>query len=235
MKNKLLGLLLLINGAAVGQSNPEVIRERVFPGKALYGFMNGGSDLYYEYGFEELVASEVNYMGEEFLVESYRMGSPEGALGIYSLQTFKCLRTDTLGRFDCLSQYQLQVVRGNQYVSIVFQSGSDVAREAADKLMNIYAPNAGDEEADIPQELAFLPKPYSNTVKLLKGPLAINNTYSDFLPWVKGMTGYSVWLAEWEGCVLFVLKDEEDFNTIKSRIPASSIIKTEGLSVLVRL
>jgi len=235
MKNILFGLLLLLNGVAFAQDRPEMVREREFLGKALYGFMNGGSDLYYEYGFEKLVAREVNYMGEEFIIENYAMGSAEDAFGIYSLHTFRCQRTDSLGGFDCQSQYQTQVVAGNQYVSIVFQSGTDAARDAADKLLNIYAPNPEEGKIEIPQELAFLPKPYSNTVKLLRGPLAINNTYSDFLPWVDGMTGYSVWLAEMEGCALFVLKNEDDFNTVKNRVPASDIIKTGDNFILVAL
>ena len=235
MKNILLCLLLMISNVAVAQNSPEVTRERQFTGTALYGFMNGGSDLFYEYGFDQLIAREVNYMGEEFFVENYRMRSPEDAFGIYSLHTFRCLRVDSLGGFDCQSQYQLQAVRGDEYVSIVFQSGSDAARLAADNLLNVYAPAHRDEKGDIRQELSSLPKPYSGAIKLLKGPIGVNNVYSDFLPWLNGMSGYSVWLAEGEGCVLFVLKDEDDFDTFKSRVPALSIIKEGDNSVLVKL
>ena len=235
MKHALLCLLILICSTVAAQNDPEITRERTFAGTALFGFMNGGSDLFYEYGFEQLVAREVNYMGEEFIVESYKMKSPEDAFGIYSLHTFRCLRTDSLGSFDCQSQYQLQAVRGDEYISIVFQSGTDAAKESADKLMDIYAPSGESSIANTPQELSSLPKPYSGTLKLLKGPIAINNVYSDFLPWIDGMDNYSVWLAEMEGYVLFVLKDEADYNTFKGRVPASSIISAENNSVLLRL
>jgi hypothetical protein len=235
MKNRLFCLLLMVSSVAAAQSNPEITRERTFVGTALYGFMNGGSDLFYEYGFDQLVAREVNYKGEEFIVENYRMKSTEDAFGIYSLHTFRCLRVDSLDRFECQSQYQLQAARGDQYISIVFQSGSDAARYAADELLNIYAPKQEDEKADILQELASFPKPYSGTVKMMRGPIAVNNIYSDFLPWLEGMSGYSVWLAEREGCALFVLKDASDFNTFKSRVSASSILKEGENSVLVKL
>ena len=235
MKNLLLSLLLMISNVAVAQKNPEVTRERTFIGTALYGFMNGGSDLFYEYGFDHLVAREVNYLGEEFVVESYHMKSHEDAFGIYSLHTFRCLRVDSLGSFDCQSQYQLQTAHGDQYISIVFQSGSDAARRAADELLNIYAPIEEVEKADVPQELTSFPKPYSGTIKMMRGPIAINNIYSDFLPWLEGLSGYSVWLAEREGSVLFVLKDGSDFGTFKSRVPASAILKEGENSILVKL
>ena len=223
--------LLIMVGSVVfaqnSQTKPEIIKEQLYIGKALYGFMNGGSDLYYEYGFEQLTAQEINYMEEEFVVERYKMEDPTGALGIYSVHVFRCLRVDTLNDFNCQSQYQLQAVNGDEYISIVYQSGSEAGKQEADKLMNIYISTSeiSTEKATIPQELSFLPKPYSGTLKLLKGPLAINNTYSDFLPWLDGLNGYSVWLAELEGVALFVLKDKADLNSFKKRVPDSSIFK----------
>jgi len=236
MRTILLCILLMVCYITVAQDKPEITKEQRYVGKALYGFMNGGSDLYYEYGFEQLTAQEMVYMGEEFSIERYKMVDPVGAFGIYSVHAFRCLRADTLDNFNCQSQYQLQAVDGDEYISIVFHSGSEKGKRAADELMHIFTSSkASSEKIAIPQELSSMPKPYSEALKLLGGPLAINNIYSDFAPWVDGMEDYSIWLAEMEGYVLFVLKDVSDMNTFKSRIPASNIIKTDNNSVMVRL
>ncbi|HNW48264.1 MAG TPA: hypothetical protein PKK88_00950, partial [Bacteroidales bacterium] len=42
-------------------SDIKITRERDFAGTALYGFMNGGSDLFLEYGFRDLKALEITY------------------------------------------------------------------------------------------------------------------------------------------------------------------------------
>src|SRR5215469_7216798 len=125
----LTSVILAIFCATSGFAQMEIKNERTFAGSALYGFMNGGADLYYEYGFKELVSREIVFKGEEFTVDIYTMETPLDAFGIYSIHAYKCLRADSLGRFDCQSKYQLQAVDGNDYVSIVFQSGSNAARK----------------------------------------------------------------------------------------------------------
>ena len=227
----------LLGGIIIAQEKPEAIKEQSYVGKALYGFMNGGSDLYYEYGFKHLTASEVKYRGEEFTVERYKMDSADGAFGIYSVHAFRCVRADTLNRFNCLSKYQLQEICGDEYISIVFQSGTERAAKEADELMQIYTSDLRDgaEKVAIPEEFLSQTAVRSSVLKLLKGPLAVNNIYSDFNPWVDGIEEYSVWLVEKEGYALFVLKNNADVELFKSRIPSPSIVRAEGLSVLVEL
>ena len=58
----------------------EVKRERVFTGEGLYGYMNGGADLYLEYGVYKLTARDLIYKGEEYMLEIYELPSPEDAL-----------------------------------------------------------------------------------------------------------------------------------------------------------
>ena len=228
---------LLLGFSVAAQEKPEVLKEKSYVGKALYGFMNGGSDLYYEYGFEHLIASEVKYKGEEFTIERYKMDNSSGAFGIYSIHAFKCLRADTLNNFNCLSKYQLQEVCGDEFISIVFHSGTEEAMKGAGELMDSCKSESENniEPVSIPSELPVWSGSRSGVLKLLKGPLAINNVYSDFSSWVDGVEDYSIWLVEKEGYALFVLKNSVDVELFKNRVPVSSVIKAEGLSVLVEL
>lgn len=235
MKNILWGLVTFICTTVSAQNTPEVTRERVFVGKALYGFMNGGSDLYYEYGFEKLTAREVTYMGEEFTVDVYQMATPEDAFGIYSILVFKCLRADSLGSFDCQSKYQLQVVYGNEYISVVFSSGSAKAKKAADQLMRLYASKVESIPPSIPDQLSFVPKPYSGVLKLLKGPLAIANVYPELATYMKGIKNCSIWLVEKENRALFTFSSAEDRNLITDRVSVSKILQTGDQFLLLSL
>jgi len=94
--------------SAIAQTETEitVTRERNFKGTALYGFMNGGSDLFLEYGFRDLRALEIKYKGQEYSIEIYSMPTAEDAYGIYSQHTFRCITADTLGSYNCLSKFQ---------------------------------------------------------------------------------------------------------------------------------
>lgn len=115
------------------------VKDRTFVGKALYGYMNGGSDEYYEYGFQCLRVVTLVSGGFEYTVEIFRMDGAENAFGIYSQHTFKPLRTDALPEadHDCLSKYQLQAVKGGDYISIVFENGLE-ASSGADKILAEY-------------------------------------------------------------------------------------------------
>ena len=47
-------------------SDITIEKERTFVGTGLYGFMNGGSDLYLEYGFEKLTTRDIKYKDEKY-------------------------------------------------------------------------------------------------------------------------------------------------------------------------
>jgi hypothetical protein len=134
--------------AAGGQN---ITRERNFEGDALYGYMNGGSDLFLEYGFVSLNVLEVKFERFDYTVETYTMADDYAAFGIYSIHIFKPLRVDSLlcanglGGFDCLSKYQLQAAYGNRYFSIVFNAGPSAAAGAQKLLLSRIGGMAGGE------------------------------------------------------------------------------------------
>ncbi len=218
-------------------SQVEIKSERTFAGTALYGFMNGGSDLYFEYGFRELVSRDIVYKGEEFTVDIYTMETPLDAFGIYSIHAYKCLRADFLGRFDCLSKYQLQAVDDRSYVSIVFQSGSEAARKAADELYRIYVVD-GQSAVDIPKQLAYTEKPYSGKIKYMKGKLGVNNVQSALSELLDGISGYEIWYVENAdkkgNAVLFFLQNAKDCSLLQKRISDEKIIRKGEKFVLMR-
>ncbi|MDL2305625.1 hypothetical protein LJC72_09860, partial [Bacteroides sp. OttesenSCG-928-D19] len=92
----LVALMLAPAIALHAQDEPQVQRERQFAGTALYGFMNGGADLYFEYGVQQLISRDILYGSQEFTLDIYQMPTPADAYGIYSMHVFRCQRADTL-------------------------------------------------------------------------------------------------------------------------------------------
>jgi hypothetical protein len=99
-----------------------------YAGQALFGYIDGGAELYLEYGFKKLGRQEVLIAKERIVVEIYQMSGANEAYGIFSVQRFKCVPVDSLSPNTCLSKYQLQAVIGNCYVSIINESGTSDAR-----------------------------------------------------------------------------------------------------------
>ena len=210
-------------------NSQELQRERTFTASGLYGYMNGGADLYLEYGVEKLTVREVAYNGEAYNVEIYEMPSPEDAFGIYSLHTFRCQRADTLGCINCLSLYQLQTATGNYYVSVVFPSGSQRAKEGADELLRKYVPMEEAEKPDFPALMEIDP-PYSGNLKYMRGPISTSNVSYPFSKLVEDIPYSGIWFImekpSKEYRALICLPDNKEIDKIKERISPGQILQT---------
>lgn len=114
--------------------NLKITRHETFNGSELWGLINGGADLYLEYGFDKLLLQEITLNGEQFRVEINQMHDEISAFGIYSVSVHQCLEKDKLADNDCVNAYQYQFAKGNFYTSLINYSGSEVARQTASVL-----------------------------------------------------------------------------------------------------
>lgn len=221
------GLLLLLPVFMTAQE-VEVKRERVFTGTGLYGFMNGGAEQFLEYGVSKLTARDIVYEGEEYTVEIYDMPTAEDAFGIYSLHVFRCQRADTLGCIDCLSPYQLQAVAGNQYVSVVFPSGSAAARKKVDALLRHCLPMDGKDNPKIPVPIGDLPA-CSGYLKFLRGPIGISGLSQSLMQYVSDIAYTGIWFIAEKPSNAYrawiCMKEETEVERLKEKIPAADILQ----------
>lgn len=121
----------------------EFLRDEVYVGGALWGLINGGADLYFEYGFDRMALQEILWQGEFFRLELSRMTSPAGAWGICSVSRHGCAKSDVLINGDCLNRYQYQLFTGNYYLSLINYSGRPEASELAVKIGRVIASKTG--------------------------------------------------------------------------------------------
>ncbi len=120
-----LGQRAFISHALAEVQGIELSQTRTFTETSLYGYINGGAELYLEYGFDTLIVTELVSEGRDIKVEAYRMKDPEAAFGIFSVSRFRCNGGPRLTQHLCRSAYQVQFAKGPYYVSIVNDTGAE--------------------------------------------------------------------------------------------------------------
>ncbi|MDH6311710.1 hypothetical protein M2137_000469 [Parabacteroides sp. PFB2-10] len=176
-------------------SQLSVVRERVFTGQGLYGFMNGGADLFLEYGVERLTNRDVEWNGESYTIDIYEMPTPEDAFGIYSMQVFRCQEADQGGGINCLSPYQWLGVIGNRYVSVVFPSGSEAALKGVSGLIAHYFPETDSDLPAFPEKWQA-ESPFSGVLKYARGSISLSNISKDLSGRLKELAYKGVWFRK---------------------------------------
>jgi len=217
-------------------------RAGTYDGESLWGYMDGGADIYLEYGFQSLLVQELTWNHEKLRLEVYLMQTPEGAFGIYSTSVIKCMQYDTLSPYDCVSRFQYQLAYGNLYIAITSESGSAAARQ-------LFFPIARILIQKNPQTTLKLPEVFTRNQLLdnrknlvyLQGSLGLQNS---LFPWQDlfldvhfGM--YAIMIPNPESDIYFAQitfpspADRLRFLTaaglVKQLIPVPNVTTSEGL------
>lgn len=112
----------------------KIIREQTYDGSSLWGYINGGADIFLEFGFDKLLLQEVDINGLNFKIEIYKMNSPASAFGIYSVSHYKCEEKIKSVKYSCITQYQIQCAMNCYYISIINANGSNEEQAASNKI-----------------------------------------------------------------------------------------------------
>jgi hypothetical protein len=193
-----------INGAVIADT-------RTFSNESLFGYIDGGAELFLEYGFDSLLVTNLSLNGSDIKVEIYKMTDPDASFGIYSVSHFKCSNSVELTRFCCSTAYQVQFCKGCFYVSIINNNGTAAEQKLSESIASVLAGRIGGP--------SFNPSSYftddldETTVKsavLVRGSLGLFN----------GAYGLSKELEDYAGYSALILKGEESliavrFNTVE--------------------
>lgn len=99
-------------------------QERLFAGAALYQHIDGGAELYNQFGFDRLVVQDYAMDAREIRVEIYKMNDPAGAGGVFAEIT-RGMAAQTLYGIACvLDDYQILFQRGAYCVSVTTYGSS---------------------------------------------------------------------------------------------------------------
>lgn len=179
---------------------------RTFNGSSLYGYIDGGADLYLEYGFTGAWISEVEYAGGKHIIEIFGMSSAEEAFGIFSVSRYQCNSTPALSRFSCQTPYQLQLVKGPFYINIINTKADSACSAAALTIGEAILKKIGEEPPDLSGYFPGIPLEILNrNAILVKGELGVRNGAPDLYKYFAGAEGYTAVIAQLdEGTVISV-------------------------------
>jgi hypothetical protein len=167
-----------------------------YTGKALFGYIDGGAELYLEYKFQKLGRQEIRLRNESIVAEIYQMAGAYEAFGIFSIQRFKCVPVDSASPYTCQSRYQLQAVLGECYLSIVNESGTPAAQNAAVEIFKAYKSKIKPQPIPLPSifQSAALTK-HLGKLTVICGTLGIQNGLSEWEPLFQGLPRFSLTLV----------------------------------------
>jgi len=156
-----------------------------FSGDDLYIYIDGGAEIFNEYGFRRVLAQDFEHKdGRGVTLEIYEMTDPVAAFGIYSFQASGKGRPAGLGTDGEIEEYYLRFWKGPYLVAVTGYDSSGQAREnllegvlavarAADARMKQAAPR--------PAFCRDLPADWTGPgFKYLRGVLGLNNLYPFF-------------------------------------------------------
>jgi hypothetical protein len=153
-------------------------RTEVYKKDGLFGYIDGGAEIFFQYGFEEL--SVIRYGGDRgsgrtdeksVAIEIYRMASPADAFGIFSIRRDGSEATSPRVEADhWLSKTQASLAKGDFFISIQAEGcrSDEVEAFAAEVASRIQAPR------EHPVPLSWLPTDgiISRSERCIRGGLA---------------------------------------------------------------
>ena len=154
---------------------------RAFAGDGLFKYMDGGAEVYREYGFARLAVQEYrNGAGGSIVVEVFEMSRDASAYGIYTFKSAAQGKPMDLGFEGQLAEYYLNFWSGKYLVTVTGQEQDAETMAGVEGLGRAAASRVG-RFGNRPDAAGFLPQKgmVSWTMKYVLGPIGLRN-FSDF-------------------------------------------------------
>jgi hypothetical protein len=194
-----------------------------YEGEDLYTYIDGGADIYQEYGFRRVILQDYrNAKGKSVSLEIFEMETPAAAFGMFSFKRSGGGKTVFLGAGAELEAYYLNFWKGRFLVTL---TGFDEARETIDGLMGIggIVDSKIRDTGAMPGIVGALPEKglIPGSAKYLKGLLGLNNIYPFYT--ARGLNFVEAARGVYEnGATLLIL----DYGTADARARAWSDLRS---------
>ena len=153
-----------------------------FKGDDLFLYIDGGAEIYREYGFKQVVVQDYrDKNGRSITLEIFEMDGPESAFGMFTFKSTPKGRPYGIGQEARLEDYYLNFWKGPCLVTL---TGFDAGQECVQGLLQIArAVNARMPlKGSRPALMEILPKEWATASRLIyfRGLLALNNIHTFF-------------------------------------------------------
>jgi hypothetical protein len=149
-------------------------KARIYTGTKLFDYMNGGAELYYEYGFVQACVQRYQTPPGEITVEIYQMDQPPSAYGIYTFDTKG--EHPPIGQDATYERGLLGFWKGRYFVRVF--SENEELKETILVLGGAIAQKIT-EEGKRPDIVASVPSFWvvGDSLLYFRGMIALNNSY----------------------------------------------------------
>ncbi len=164
------------DGFVAGWTKDE--KTRRFVRANLYDYIDGGAELFLEFGFEDLIVQDYRKESQEISLEVYRMENGEAALGIYLMKCGQETPHPEIPARNSADKLQFLVLKNNYLLMINNFKGE----EALIPVMITLGQNTLERISEgAPVEILSLLPPENlipGTQRLIRGPLALQSIFT---------------------------------------------------------
>ena len=197
--------LLPGNGAVPGWDREGDAQE--FAGEDLYTYIDGGAEIYHEYGFRRVAVQDYKDAGGRSVsLEIFEMDSPEAAYGIYSFKRSGKGKSVPLGAGGDLEDYYLNFWEGRYLATLTGfdeSPGTIAGLQALAAAVDACVADPAGPPALVAELAPAGLRPGS--VKYVKGLLGLNNLYP--FSTARGLTFRSAVKGDYEDGTAAILLD----------------------------
>lgn len=174
----------------------------LYAGDDLFSLINGGAELYHEFGFVEVLAAELMSSTEMIVAEIYDMGSPDAAWGIFSMTASNQATAIDLGDTARRGEGFLQCIK-DRYMLYIYYEKTDV--KSLKRLANCIMNKIPDQSTP-PYVAEIIGRGTSPEARLMyfRGNLGLSSVYTfhykDVFGYLEGAS------AEFDDIKVFLLK-----------------------------
>ena len=178
-----------------------------YEGEDLYAYIDGGADIYHEYGFVRVIVQDYkNAGGRSVSLEIFEMATPAAAFGMFSFKRSGKGKSLELGGGAELEDYYLNFWKGRFLVTLTGfdeTAGTLEGLRAIAGVVDFKMKEAGDAPGlvDVLPREGLLP----GSVKYLMGGIGLNNVYNFYT--TRGMKFAAAVKGDYgDGSTLIVLR-----------------------------
>jgi hypothetical protein len=159
----------------------------VFTASDLYGHIDGGAEIFLEFGFEQLTVQRYTPdfkpetgkpAADEFTVEIYRMADPIAATGMYLMNCGNEAADASFRERHTLNQFQLLFKRNRYYVIVNNSDGNEKLRASMLEFGRYLAARMPAESPVKLDELLPAKGLDKSSIRLIRGPYALQSIYT---------------------------------------------------------
>jgi hypothetical protein len=149
---------------------------RTYEGRDLFLFIDGGADLFFEYGFRRALAAEYRDADSKSItLEIYEMNDPGAAFGIYSIRSGEEATFIEIGEGGSVFAYYIMFWKGRFHVSVAASDSTAGCRDGLMAIARAVDDNIS-EKGGTPDLLHFLPRTNLLNRQYFRGLLGLSST-----------------------------------------------------------